>query len=89
MVMRRKTTSTGVEAAEAPGPGYWQASDGKWYPPEQAVENRADHYEAVVNKKDVNMRSLTSMLNARWHAGWKLAHMIEQHGNTLMVFERR
>lgn len=47
-----------------------------------------DHYDAVVNKGDLNMARFTSELNERWRSGWRLAHVIEQHGNTVMVYER-
>ena len=48
----------------------------------------ADHYEASVNKGDINMRSLTDELNDRYEAGWRLAHVVEQGGNTLFIWER-
>lgn len=37
----------------------------------------------------MNMSTLTDKLNARYAEGWRLHTMIEQGGNTLMVFERR
>lgn len=67
----------------------------------QRVERQADrevrreeteareHYDVVVNKNDLSVRRLTGNLNQRWADGWRLAHMIEQAGNTVMVFERR
>ncbi|MFP5319591.1 MAG: hypothetical protein ACLGI2_15015 [Acidimicrobiia bacterium] len=48
----------------------------------------AEHYDVVVNKGDLNVGSLTRTLNQRWRDGWRLAHVIEQHSNTVMVFER-
>lgn len=48
----------------------------------------ADHYEATVNKGDINMRSLSDELNDRYEAGWRLAHVVEQGGNTLFIWER-
>ena len=56
---------------------------------EQSDAAPGDRYEAVVNKKDINMRRFTAGLNARWKNGWRLAHIFEQSGNTVMVFERR
>lgn len=48
-----------------------------------------DHYDTSVNKGDLNMRSFTDDLNDRWNDGWKLAHVFEQGGNTIVVWERR
>lgn len=50
---------------------------------------RKGHYEVVVNKKSLNAAGVTIDLNARWDKGWRLAHVFEQDGNTVMVFERR
>lgn len=47
------------------------------------------HYEAVVNKNDVNMSRLTALLNQRWKDGWGLAHIFPEGGNTVMIFERQ
>lgn len=46
-------------------------------------------YLTEVNKGSVNMSTLTDKLNARYDEGWRLHTMLEQNGNTLMVFERR
>lgn len=46
-------------------------------------------YETEVNKGSTNMKALTTKLNVRWHNGWRLHTMLEQDGNTVMVFERR
>lgn len=48
-----------------------------------------DHYQAVVNKGSLNMGKFTDELNERWRTGWELAHVIEQNGNTVMVYARR
>lgn len=48
-----------------------------------------DHYEATVNKGSLNVGRFTGELNQRWKNGWKLGQVIEQHGNTLVVWERR
>ncbi|MDQ3956482.1 MAG: hypothetical protein M3285_13140 [Actinomycetota bacterium] len=48
----------------------------------------ADHYETEVNEGDVNMRSLQRKLNGRYEDGWKLAHMVSQGENLIMVWER-
>ncbi len=47
------------------------------------------HYQVEVNKRGLSVTGLTKTLNARWDNGWRLAHMIEQRGNTVLVFERR
>ena len=48
-----------------------------------------DHYEAEVNKKDLNMSAFTTTLNRRWRDGWRLDHAFEQGGNTVVVWARR
>lgn len=48
----------------------------------------ADHYEAEVNRGDLDVGSLSKKLNKRYDEGWKLAHIFEQAGNTVMVWER-
>ena len=45
-------------------------------------------YMTEVNKGSVNMSTLTDKLNDRYADGWRLHTMIEQNGNTVMVFER-
>jgi hypothetical protein len=45
-------------------------------------------YQAEVNKGSINMRSLAGDLNKRGAEGWRLAHIYEQAGNTIMIFER-
>jgi hypothetical protein len=47
-----------------------------------------DHYEVEVNRGDLSTGSLTRDLNKRHAQGWKLAHIFEQAGNTVMVFEK-
>jgi hypothetical protein len=49
----------------------------------------AEHYDVVVNTGDLNVRHLTRTLNEAYEKGWKLAHIFEQHRNTVMVLERR
>jgi len=45
-------------------------------------------YAAVVNKGNLNVNHLTATLNQRGGQGWRLAHIFEQHGNTVLVYER-
>ncbi len=47
------------------------------------------HYQVEVNKRGLSVSSLTTTLNERWENGWCLAHMLEQRGNTVLVFEKR
>ena len=47
------------------------------------------HYQVEVNKRGLSVTALTRTLNERWENGWRLAHLIEQRGNTVLVFERR
>lgn len=53
------------------------------------AEADAMHYEAVVNKRGLSVSALTKTLNERWDNGWRLAHILEQRGNTVLVFEKR
>lgn len=46
-----------------------------------------DHYETQVNKGSIRMQSFESLLNSRYAKGYRLAHVFEQDGNTVMVFE--
>ena len=48
-----------------------------------------DHYQAVVNKGSLNMGKFTTELNQRWRDGWELNQVIEQDGNTVVVYSRR
>ena len=50
---------------------------------------KTGRYMTEVNRGGVNMSTLTDKLNARYRDGWRLHTMLEQAGNTLMVFERR
>ena len=53
------------------------------------AELEAMHYLVEVNKRGLSVSSLTTTLNERWENGWRLAHMLEQRGNTALVFEKR
>ena len=48
----------------------------------------AVRYDTEVNKGSINVGRLTKHLNERAERGWRLAHIFEQDGNTVMVFER-
>lgn len=47
------------------------------------------HYEITVNERDLSVRSYSDECNDRWGDGWRLAHVFEQNGNTVSVWERR
>lgn len=44
-------------------------------------------YDAVVNKKDLNVGRLAAALNDREQRGWQLVHIFEQDGNTVQIFQ--
>lgn len=48
-----------------------------------------EHYDASVNKGDLNMRAFADEMNDRWEKGWKVAHVFEKGENTVVVWERR
>lgn len=45
-------------------------------------------YEVEVNKGSLNHLSLAGSLNKRAKQGWRLHTVFEQHGNTVIVYER-
>lgn len=53
------------------------------------ADAEALHYQVEVNKRGLSVGALTKVLNDRWANGWRLAHMLEQRGNTVLVFEKR
>ena len=56
---------------------------------EKAIaEADALHYQVEVNKRGLSAGALTKTLNERWENGWRLAHILEQRGNTVLVFEK-
>jgi hypothetical protein len=46
-----------------------------------------DWYHCEVNKGAINMRTFAGKLNGYREKGYRLAHIVEQAGNTIMVFE--
>ncbi len=52
-------------------------------------EMESRHYQVEVNKRGLSVSGLTKTLNDRWDNGWRLAHVLEQRGNTVLVFEKR
>lgn len=53
------------------------------------AEAEALHYDVEVNKRGLSVSALTKTLNARWENGWRVAHILEQRGNTVVVYEKR
>ncbi len=47
------------------------------------------HYLVEVNKRALSVTGLTRTLNDQWDNGWRLAHILEQRGNTVLVYEKR
>jgi hypothetical protein len=46
-----------------------------------------DHYMTEVNKGSINMGNWQTKLNGWYQRGYRLAHVFEQDGNTVQVFE--
>lgn len=46
-----------------------------------------DHYLTDVNKGSIRMQSWQRNLNEMYARGYRLAHVLEQDGNTVQVFE--
>ena len=53
------------------------------------TDAEALHYDVEVNKRGLSVSALAEALNDRWANGWRLAHILEQRGNTVLVFEKR
>jgi hypothetical protein len=47
-----------------------------------------DWYKTEVNKGDINMRALENDLNKKRDEGYRLAHILEQADNIVMIFEK-
>ena len=45
-------------------------------------------YDAEVNKGDMSVKWLPRHLNDRARQGWRLHTVLEQHGNTVFIWER-
>ena len=45
-------------------------------------------FDVVVNKNSLSVKMLGPTLAKRLQDGWTLAHIFEQDGNTVMVFQR-
>jgi hypothetical protein len=46
-----------------------------------------DHYLTEVNRGSINMGRWQSHLNDMYRDGYRLAHVLEQDGNTVQVYE--
>jgi hypothetical protein len=47
----------------------------------------AYEYATEVNKGSINMTRFTAKLNDYARLGWRLHTALEQHGNTVVIFE--
>lgn len=47
------------------------------------------HYEIDVNKGSMRKQSFEAAANKRWANGYRIAHVYEQDGNTVVVWEKR
>jgi hypothetical protein len=52
------------------------------------MEQYVAEYSAEVNRDSINMSWLTGHLNSMGKKGWRLHTILEQEGNTVIVFER-
>ena len=46
------------------------------------------HYEIEVNEGSVNMKKFSSAANDRHANGYRMAHVFQQEGNTIVVWEK-
>jgi hypothetical protein len=51
------------------------------------VQTCGQHYITEVNKGSIHMSSWQARLNQMYASGYRLAHVFEQDGNTVSVFE--
>lgn len=70
----------GRAAAAQPAPGWTPAAA-------PAGGCTGSHYVTDVNKGSINMGRWQSNLNDMYAKGYRLAHVLEQDGNTVQVFE--
>lgn len=75
-----------VEVAREMAP---EADHGEGTAASAIAEAESLHYQVEVNKRGLSVSALTKTLNERWDNGWRLAHVLEQRGNTVLVFEKR
>lgn len=52
-----------------------------------ACPDPQNHYVTEVNRGSIRMQTWQGQLNRRFQAGYRLAHVLEQDGNTVQVFE--
>lgn len=58
------------------------------HPTEAPPQPSGDHYVTEVNRGSINMSRWQGKLNSMHARGYRLAHVFEQDGNTVQVFER-
>jgi hypothetical protein len=55
----------------------------------ERANSQGDQYVTRVNRDRLDVERHTDFLNRVWTLGFRLHTIFEQHGNTVMVFERR
>lgn len=55
--------------------------------PVDGCPDRRRHYVTEVNKGSLNVTIFGGKLNVQYQQGYRLAHVFEQDGNTVQVFE--
>jgi hypothetical protein len=63
-----------------------------WTAPTQAMPSGgcpdpSSHFQTEVNKGSIRMQTWQSHINGMYAKGYRLAHVFEQDGNTVQVFE--
>ena len=53
-----------------------------------ACPDSKQHFVTAVNKGSIRMQTWQSHLNEMYERGYRLAHVFEQEGNTVQVYER-
>lgn len=56
---------------------------------ERAASPEGIRYVTEVNKGSINMAAYQQHLNEMWAQGFRVHTVLEQHGNTMTIFERR
>lgn len=85
----RATTAARAGRVEDAREAAAEAGLGEGFADQAIAKTEALHYQVEVNKRGLSVTALTKTLNDRWDNGWRLAHILEQRGNTILVFEKR
>lgn len=68
---------------------WWDGDEWGRTPDTRRHARGVEMYRTFVNKGSINMGAFQKMLNAEWQAGWAVHTVLEQHGNTMVIFQRR